>query len=88
MTNSAEECQQLCQNNDECVAFTWIDGTNMDIFNMDHMHSAFILGTNVQSIAVNKCHLKNGKSDGIYEQYHVSGPKYCGKFNLIISVII
>ena len=64
-TNTADDCQSLCKEDDHCVAFTWID--------IDVSEGPLIPWAG-------KCHLKRKYRHGTYLPHVISGPKYCGKF--------
>jgi hypothetical protein len=61
--NSAEECHQLCQSNDNCVAFTWVQL---------NVPSGPLVGRE------RECWIKHKQAIGIPVQYVVSGTKDCG----------
>lgn len=65
--NSAEECQQLCKNNDACVAFTWVQL---------NVPEGPLLGND------GACWIKHKKASGTPSQYVVSGNRDCGKLSL------
>ena len=62
LTDTPEECQQLCQDNEKCVEFTWV---------MPNVLEGVLKGRG------NECWMKYAKATRIAMQNVVSGPKTC-----------
>ena len=67
LTESAKECQKLCQKHPACEAFSWISTNVPDEALKDRKR---------------ECWLKHTTPKGIPRQYVMSGPKHCSKFDL------
>ena len=65
LTDSAKECQQLCEKHPACVVFSWISAN---------------VPEGPFKERERECWLKHTEPNGTPRQYVVSGPKRCGKY--------
>ena len=68
-TDSAKDCQQLCQKDNACVSFTWINKNVPD---------GGLIGRE------GECSIKHTKANRTPLKHVVSGPKHCGNISLML----
>ena len=72
-TDSAKDCQQLCQKDNECVSFSWINKNVPD---------GSLVGRE------RECFIKSTKANRMPLKHVVSGPKYCGNISLMLRHLV
>ena len=74
-TDTAQECQEACAENDKCVEFTWI-GIELDDLSSNKNKCCLKDGASSTGLFGN-----TKSSPGL-----VSGPKNCSKFNKLLMI--